>query len=43
MTTLYIDADYLLYASGLLSALEPDAAFELARASLRPLQERDAA
>ncbi len=41
--TLYIDADYLLYASGLLSALEPDAAFELARASLRPLQERDAA
>ncbi len=41
--TLYIDADYLLYASGLLSALEPDAAFALARASLRPLQERDAA
>ncbi len=41
--TLYIDADYLLYASGLLSALEPDAAFALARASLRSLQERDAA
>ena len=40
---LFIDADYLLYASGLLSALEPDAAFALARASLRPLQERDAA
>jgi len=40
--TLYIDADYLLYASGLLSALEPDAAYALARASLRPLTERDA-
>jgi hypothetical protein len=41
--TLYIDADYLLYASGLLSTIEPDAAFALARASLRPLHERDAA
>jgi uncharacterized protein (TIGR01319 family) len=41
--TLYIDADYLLYASGLLSAIAPDAAFALARASLRPLKERDAA
>lgn len=40
--TLYIDADYLLYASGLLAAIEPDAAFALALGSLRPLQERDA-
>jgi uncharacterized protein (TIGR01319 family) len=40
--TLFIDADYLLYASGLLSAIAPDAAFALARASLRPLKERDA-
>jgi uncharacterized protein (TIGR01319 family) len=41
--TLYVDTDYLLYASGLLSTIEPDAAYELARASLRPLNERDAA
>lgn len=40
--TLYIDADYLLYAGGLLSAIDPDAAFEIARASLRPLEEREA-
>jgi uncharacterized protein (TIGR01319 family) len=39
---LYIDADYLLYAGGLLSAIDPDAAFEIARASLRPLEEREA-
>jgi uncharacterized protein (TIGR01319 family) len=40
--TLYIDTDYLLYAAGLLSAIDPDAAFEIARASLRPLEERKA-
>lgn len=40
--TLYIDADYLLYAGGLLAAIDPDAAFEIARASLRPLEEREA-
>jgi uncharacterized protein (TIGR01319 family) len=40
--TLYVDADYLLYAGGLLAAIDPDAAFEIARASLRPLQERKA-
>lgn len=39
---LYIDADYLLYAGGLLAAIDPDAAFEIARASLRPLEEREA-
>lgn len=38
----YIDADYLLYASGLLAAVEPDAAFALALGSLRPLKEREA-
>ena len=40
--TLCIDADYLLYAGGLLSAIDPDAAFEIARTSLRPLEEREA-
>ena len=39
---LFVDADYLLYASGLLSAAEPEAAFALALGSLRPLEERDA-
>lgn len=40
--TLLIDADYLLYAGGLLSAIDPEAAFSLAKTSLRPLEERDA-
>lgn len=40
--TLCIDADYLLYAGGLLFAVDPDAAFEIARASLQPLEEREA-
>lgn len=35
--TLLIDADYVLYAAGLLAAVEPDAAFALALGSLRPL------
>jgi uncharacterized protein (TIGR01319 family) len=39
---LFIDADYLLYASGLLAEVEPEAAFALALASLRPLEERKA-
>jgi uncharacterized protein (TIGR01319 family) len=39
---LLIDADYLLYASGLLAAVEPDAALALALASLKPLEEREA-
>jgi uncharacterized protein (TIGR01319 family) len=36
---LFIDADYVLYASGLLASVEPEAAFELARRSLRSLQQ----
>ncbi len=40
--TLCIDADYLLYAGGLLSDVDPEAAFEIARASLQPLEEREA-
>ena len=39
---LFIDAQYLLYASGLLAAAEPEAAFALALGSLRPLDERNA-
>jgi uncharacterized protein (TIGR01319 family) len=39
---LFVDADYLLYASGLLAAAEPEAALALALTSLQPLQERDA-
>jgi uncharacterized protein (TIGR01319 family) len=39
---LFIDADYLLYASGLLAEVEPEAAFALALGSLRPLEERNA-
>lgn len=39
---LLIDADYLLYASGLLAGVNRDAALALALGSLRPLQERDA-
>jgi|EndMetStandDraft_7_1072992.scaffolds.fasta_scaffold03485_5 uncharacterized protein (TIGR01319 family) len=39
---LFIDADYLLYASGLLAAVDREAALALALGSLRPLQERDA-
>ena len=39
---LFVDQDYLLYASGLLAAAEPDAAFALAFGSLRQLEERDA-
>lgn len=38
---LYIDADYLLYASGLLASVAPDAAFSLARRSLTSLSERN--
>ena len=36
---LLLDRDYLLYACGLLSAVEPDAALELALAHLEPLAE----
>ncbi len=39
---LLIDADYLLYASGLLAATEPDAALALALGSLKPLEGREA-
>jgi uncharacterized protein (TIGR01319 family) len=39
---LLIDTDYLLYASGLLAAVDRDAALALALGSLRPLKERDA-
>jgi uncharacterized protein (TIGR01319 family) len=39
---LFIDSDYLLYASGLLAEMEPEAAFALALGSLRPLHERHA-
>ncbi len=38
---LFIDADYLLYASGLLAELDPEAAFALALGSLRPLETRN--
>jgi uncharacterized protein (TIGR01319 family) len=40
--SLFVDADYLLYASGLLAAAEPEAALALALGSLRPLEQRDA-
>jgi uncharacterized protein (TIGR01319 family) len=40
--SLFIDADYLLYASGLLAEAEPEAAFALALKSLRPIEERTA-
>jgi uncharacterized protein (TIGR01319 family) len=39
---LFIDADYLLYASGLLAEVEPEAAFALALGSLRHREERTA-
>jgi hypothetical protein len=34
-----LDRHYLLYACGLLGAVEPDAALELALANLEPLDE----
>ena len=34
---LLVDGDYMLYAAGLLAAVEPDAAFALALGSLRPI------
>lgn len=39
---LLVDANYMLYASGLLSVVDREAALALALASLRPLEERDA-
>jgi uncharacterized protein (TIGR01319 family) len=39
---LLVDTDYMLYASGLLAAVDREAAFALALGSLRPLEERDA-
>jgi uncharacterized protein (TIGR01319 family) len=39
---LFIDADYILYASGLLAAADPEAAFALALGALHPLEEGNA-
>jgi uncharacterized protein (TIGR01319 family) len=39
---LFVDADYVLYAAGLLSAVAPVAAVRLARASLRPVDRNSA-
>jgi uncharacterized protein (TIGR01319 family) len=39
---LLVDTNYMIYASGLLSAVDREAALAVALASLRPLEERDA-
>ncbi len=38
---LLVDKNYLLYAAGLLAEVEPEAAFDFARASLEPVSDND--